>query len=218
MKLTCKHGILAFPTSRFRITQGTVVLSLSRDREGNLVPRASLDIEAQGRVGRYKVYLAVSGPLEKPEVLPRSVPALSRNEIFALVMGEERWAGVEREETDVDAAFTGEMARLLTTGLGITIFRPVEQALATGLGLEELAIHYSYQEPLRLRLGKYLAERLYLSYATHLTGKLKSSTFGVKLEVAPKVSIGWSSNLTSLGPGSGERIDNRVEVEAGFRF
>ena len=217
-KLTCKHGNLVFPTSRFRITRGTVELDLSRDGEGNFLVRANLDVEAQGRVGRYMVYLAVSGPIEKPEVSPRSVPALSQNEIFALLMGEEKGAGLEGEGRDVNAAFSGEMARLLTTGLGITIFRPVEQALATGLGLEELAIQYSYQEAVRLRLGKYLGERLYLSYTTHLTGKLKSSSFGVKLEVTPNVSMGWSTNLTSLGVGAGERIDNRWEMEAGFRF
>jgi autotransporter translocation and assembly factor TamB len=107
------------------------------------------------------------------------------------------------------AAFGEQTRQLLTAGLGSLVARPLEQVLAAGLGLAEFSVEFGVAEPVRVRVGQYLVDRLYLAYARSVTGSTPTWLWRATYEITPSFWLGFSVN---------ERQEQRFELQSVFRF
>jgi hypothetical protein len=190
-------GWLQFPTARMRVVRSSADVSVAPGASGQLEGRFIVRVDAEGQVKGYEVVLTMSGPAESMSVSATSVPPLPEREITALLTGGAPFA--EALAAPEAGALLARTARdVLTANLGPQALRPLEQVFATGLGLEEFSFEFNYGEPVRLRTGTYLLRRilgrqLYVSYSRTLTGPLPSFTLRVSYQLAPYLTLSWST-------------------------
>lgn len=104
---------------------------------------------AQGQVGDTRVFVDVAGPLSNPSVVWSSEPPMSQSDILAIVFGATGEAGTP----------TGLAGR----ELGRLLIGSVTSAIQRALHLDELSISYDTQNPVTLRIGKFLSAKFYLT-------------------------------------------------------
>jgi translocation and assembly module TamB len=191
-----RRGTVDLPGASFRISYASVEATLSPP----LVPvpgmpavaeaRAVVRVEAESHVRGYDVYLSMSGPLTDPNVEPkislRSVPDLDEERLWAMVTGLPVGPG---------AAALGDRTRaLLTTGIGVVALNPLQRATASALGLEEFGVEYGQYEPVRVRVGRYLVQKLYATYLRSLSSQIPTWDFTLAYQVLPTLSLGARIN------------------------
>jgi len=203
--LESRRGVLSFPGAQFQLTFAAVDIyvppPVTPPTGGPPVfsPRLTLRAEGQALVQAYRVFLTVAGPIDDLQPQLRSIPDLPQSELYALVIGVG--AG--------PAAFGEQTRQLLTAGLGSLVARPLEQVLAAGLGLAEFSVEFGVAEPVRVRVGQYLVDRLYLAYARSVTGSTPTWLWRATYEITPSFWLGFSVN---------ERQEQRFELQSVFRF
>ena len=211
-----RRGWLLFPAGRFRATfvaADVTAYGTPGEPAGGLVTRTDLHIESEAVIAGYQVFLTITGPVDNPSVSARSVPALSSQEVNALITTGQPF--VSGPTGGAEAATLGQVTRgVLGTSLSAVALRPVERAFAEGLGLEEVGFEFRYGEPIRVRAGTYLLPgplkaRLYLSYVRSLAGAASTSSMRLTYDVAPALSLGMSID---------ERDVVRFEVQRTKRF
>jgi translocation and assembly module TamB len=104
---------------------------------------------AQGQVGDTRVFVDVAGQLPNPSVVWSSDPPMSQTDILALVFGASGEAGTP----------TGLAGR----ELGRLLIGSVTSAIQRALHLDELTVSYDTQNPVTLRIGKFLTAKFYLT-------------------------------------------------------
>jgi hypothetical protein len=190
-------GWLQFPTARMRVVRSSADVSVAPGASGQLEGRFIVRVDAEGQVKGYEVVLTMSGSADSMSVSATSVPPLPERDITALLTGGAPFA--EALAAPEAGTLLARTARdVLTASLGPQALRPLEQVFATGLGLEEFSFEFNYGEPVRLRTGTYLLRRilgrqLYVSYSRTLTGPLPSFTLRVSYQLAPYLTLSWST-------------------------
>lgn len=139
----------AFGTT-FVVEEGTAVFQEFRGTEPVLSARA------RTRVGDVTVFVHLSGTPDQMQIRLTSDPDLPHERIVQLLAAQ---AGIER-------ATGGEVEVALRQQLARFVLGEFEQWLRRLLGLAELRIEYDFERPLRLRLGKFLLQDLYLTLTT----------------------------------------------------
>jgi translocation and assembly module TamB len=104
---------------------------------------------AQGQVGDYRIFVDVSGLLPNPSVVWSSEPPLTQSDILAVVFGATGEVGTP----------TG----LAGIQLGRILIGSVTSAIQRALHLDELTLSYDTQNPITLRIGKFITANFYLS-------------------------------------------------------
>jgi len=191
-----RRGTVDLPGATFRVTYASMEATVSPPR----VPapgmpavaevRAFIRLDAEAKARGYQVYLTMSGPLTDPNVEPkldlRSVPDLDSERLWAMVTGLP--VGPEAP------AFGSRTRALLSSGLGVVALYPIQRATARALGLEEFGVEYSQYEPMRVRLGGYMVEKLYATYVRSLAGPARAYDLTLAYQVLPTLSIGARIN------------------------
>ena len=107
---------------------------------GDVLPTVNLD--ATTRFRRYDIFLRVTGPLEQMEMILRSDPALTKDQIIKMLT-------LQREVTGTNQGVTqDDFQNLMTVGLEMTVLGDVEEIFKETLGLNEFMIYSG-----RLRTG-----------------------------------------------------------------
>jgi len=203
--LESRRGTLTFPGARFQISYAAIDIFVPPPQapEGGgppvFSPRLNLQAEGQATVQGYRVFLTVAGPIDNLQPRLRSIPDLPQSELYALVVGVGRTPGAFGEET----------RQLLTAGLGSVVARPIEELFMLGLGLAEFSVEFGVAEPIRVRVGQYLVDRLYLSYLRSVTGAMPTWTVRTTYEITPTFWLGFSVT---------ERRERRFELQNIIRF
>jgi len=203
--LESRRGTLSFPGAQFRVTFAAVDVFVpppTTPATGGppvFSPRITLRAEAQATVQGYQVVLTVSGPVDNLQPQLRSIPDLPQSELYALVIGVGGGPFELGRETQ----------QLLTAGLGSFVARPLEQAIATGLGLAEFGVEFGVREPVRVRIGQYLLPQFFLTYITSVAAPEPTWTLRATYEVTPSFWVGVSVN---------ELQEQRFEIQSIFRF
>ena len=104
---------------------------------------------AQGQIGDTRVFVDASGPLSNPSIVWSSEPPMSQSDILALVFGATGEAGTP-------TGFAGQ-------ALGRLLIGSVTSAIQRALHLDELSLSYDTQNPVTLRIGKFLSAKFYLT-------------------------------------------------------
>lgn len=99
---------------------------------GSFLPNVNL--ESTARFSRYRIYMKVTGPVEKMDLLLSSDPPLERNTIVRMLTLQRDTAG-SNEVTSED------MNNLMTVGLQMTVLGDVETWIKQTLGLDQFRIY-----------------------------------------------------------------------------
>ncbi len=189
------QGRLNFPNARLNLAHARV--AIAREAGKALTVRI-VDSEATGQVGDYELIMNPSGQIyplvcTEPGCVPldlnaRSTPFLDTPYIMALLMGpviSPESAGVGLDPLAVLSA-----ARRPTSTAG-TITGVM---IPTFFG-QSVALDYSFEGPLALRLRQRLFGRLSAQYITPLTGPgPENNRLVLTYPVTPRYSLGWSIN------------------------
>jgi len=200
-------GSFSFPAATFRFREGSIDIVAQAAKP----VRATIDADAEARVREYHVYLHVSGPLTDPRISTQSVPYLTGEEILALLTGRDI-SPLTATGMTPQQALEGEFRTLLTAGLRQTVLTPIERELAASIGLSELTFTFGTQDqPVVVRAGTYLSERIYLQHIRSLGGAVESSLIrgAYRIYSNPPIWLGYSID---------ELQRRQWELETHFRF
>lgn len=148
--------------------------------------------EVEGRlVGPVHIYLTFAGQLPgEIQVKATSDPPLAEQEIYA-ILGAEPFGGLATATSAVDA-LSERFVSLLGLGLQAGVFEPLEAELRAMLGLSEFQITFALNQPVEVRVGKYLLKDLLVSYQRALTPEERVDWWlSVSYEVKPGTVIGY---------------------------
>lgn len=205
--LAIERGSFSFPGATFRFREGSIDVAA----EVGEPVRATIEADAEARVHEYHVYLHVSGPLTDPKISTQSVPYLTEEEILALLTGRGI-SPLAATGMTPQQALESEFRTLLTAGLRQTVLSPIERELAASIGLSELTFAFGTQDqPVVVRAGSYLSDRIYLQHIRSLGGAAESSLIrgAYRIYFNPPIWLGYSID---------ERQTRRWELETHFRF
>lgn len=140
------QGEIALFGTSFQLTEGEATFSEALGHEPQISARA------QALYGPTRVYLDVNGVLPNPTLTWSSDPPMSQPDILALVIGSS-------SSSSAVGLAGQEVGRLLLGSVG--------QALQRALHLDEFTISYDpqNQNPVTLRIGKFIVRSLYLAVA-----------------------------------------------------
>jgi len=170
-------GTVTLLGTLFQLTDGEAMFSEAL----GLVPRISA--RAQAVYGETRVFLDVNGVPPDPTVTWSSDPPMTQSEILSLVVG--------------NSGGTGSAAALAGQEIGRLLLGSVGQAIQRALHLDEFSISYDPQNPVTLRIGKFIVRNLYLAL---------SEVFARPPGAAP----------TLPGPGSLTRLTNTGQAYTVF--
>jgi translocation and assembly module TamB len=145
------NGTISILGKTFTLTDGQAIFSEAL----GLDPQVSA--RAQANYGQTRVYLDVRGVMPSPDVLWSSDPPLSQQDILSLVAG-----------TGAPGLAGQELGRLLLGSFS--------QSIGQFLRLDEVSISGDSQNPVTLRIGKFIVNNLYLSVSEVLGGAVTPGT------------------------------------------
>ncbi len=165
-----RNGQVRFPNARARVTEGRVIVAITRDPATDLLrTRVDVDATATGRAGQYLITLALNGPLDLSgegqnlqnlRVDVTSNPPLSQSEAFAQLLGTAPRDNGDFNSNQANQAYAGAVLQVLSAPL----FSGVERSVAQALGLDSVSFDYRFDEPLSVQFAKALNDRVFVTY------------------------------------------------------
>jgi autotransporter translocation and assembly factor TamB len=150
-----------------------------------------LDLQASTSVGETQILFLMDGPLNKPSYHLTSMPAMTQEDLVALLTIGETRSGLARK---------GERAS--TAGAAVFTTEPLVNALGdevrSTMGLEVLQLEpvlgENNQVSARVTLGTHLSDRLFVSYSQNL-GATEDQQFLVQYSLLDYLSV-WGQELS----------------------
>ncbi len=216
-----KRGSVNLPTAHFRLDEAEVAFGLAPPQPFTATGKAVLNSRLRGSQGpdkRAQAYVVTAtvtirypqGDQEKPIVMELAAqPFLEESEIYRLLTRQDVIQGIIERRGDVEATIKQEAMQYITTALQPQIVEPVERAIADALGLSEFSIMASLEEPVEVKLGKYLVKGLRVSYSRAVSARETRFKFKVDYEVIKQMSLSWSTD---------QQRSRTMGLEANFRF
>ncbi len=158
-----RRGRIEFSGRRFAVERGTVTFDGAED------PNPALDIRLAHGLREAVIAVEVGGTLKKPEVrLLCDPPIYDQAQIVSLILtGRAGSQGVAGENLDATAALTSllfaQIAGRIVPQLGLDVVRIANVQQRTTEG------QITGQTDTRVEIGRYVGDRIYLSYA-HVFG------------------------------------------------
>jgi len=160
-------------------------------------------------LGPVKVTLNLSGELPPNHVLAASseppLPSSEVNELLAIapLRPDSRLASDRAQ--GVDDMLANAVASRIFHG----VLSPLQEELSETLGLEQFDITVGLNQPVELRVGKYLVKDLLVSYRRTAGGPEEEYDLRVSYNVKGRYEVGWQSD---------ERQRSEFAIEYRWRF
>lgn len=121
-------GTISYLRTDFKLREAGLVWI----EPGTFLPNVNL--ESTARFSRYRIYMKISGPVEKMDLVLTSDPPLERNTIVRMLTLQRDTAGSNEVTSD-------DMNNLMTVGLQMTVLGDVETWIKQTLGLDQFRIY-----------------------------------------------------------------------------
>ena len=191
-RLESDSGYVRFRGQRYEISRAT--LDLLPGTNGTV-----LNLIAESEFSGYRVSLGLAGQIDAIDTTLRSEPALSRDEIVALITtGRTETRTLSNQ--DPLRSGVGAAASILSSGL---ISRPTEQLLGLSRFQIDPIIRPNANPAARLTVGQQLSRNFYVSYSTNLATEqdqtaLAEYTFSNRFSGLATYTQGGSSTRQGL--------------------
>ncbi|MBP1764863.1 MAG: hypothetical protein H6Q65_1921 [Firmicutes bacterium] len=204
--LRAVRGTVSYLRTPFRVRYATVHFL----REGSMEPTVKLVAETS--LSQTKVYLNASGSLQQIDIHLTSEPAMNQQEILSLLTLRSRYTEQANTQGAVRDSGLGrdEAVGLMSTGLQMAFMNEMEASFRNVFGLDEFRfIEGSSSESLlwtgtnsstnfnkqaySVKIGKYLTDRLYLSY-TRGVASYEGNSFSIRYDLTRRISLTGASD------------------------
>ena len=181
--ITAIQGEANYLSRQFRLESGSL-----RFTPPATVPQ--LEVQASTTVGETQVLFLMDGPLNRPSYHLASLPAMSQEDLVALLtVGETR------------SGLTGRGERASLAGAAVFTTEPLVNALGdevrTATGLETLQLEpivgEDKQVSAKITLGTHLSDRIFVSYSQNL-GATEDQQVVVQYSLLDYLSV-WGQEL-----------------------
>ncbi len=189
-RFSVTQGTLKYLNNQFKVTDGVAEFN----QTDSFLP--SLTLKAETTVDTYTIKFGLEGPLSHMTLHLSSSPALSEQQIIALLT-------VRKLSLNDDGVEKNAINSLVTTGLQMVLLGDVENSLKEYLALDEFKVTQSYLDPFAkklarkdngdqlyyysLSIGKELFKDFMVTFGTGLNYNL--SRFGMSYQLSKHVGI-----------------------------
>jgi hypothetical protein len=216
--LSLAEGTTTLPRATMQITQFEVnyalkpadthsdpaELLLTGDVRGQA--EAILRADQGSRDDSVRIIMDISGALpDQIRVNATSEPPLTETQIFALLGGipfATVTQGVVRD-SDLAEVLSEQFLSTLAAAFRLRVFEPFEDELKRALGLDQLTVHFTYDQPVSVKLGKYLLQDLLITYERSMAEGPDIYDLNVSYILPRGIRVSYHTD---------ERGDHRVEV------
>jgi translocation and assembly module TamB len=212
-KIESLRGTLNYLRTQFRIDEANVAFTQFRSFE------PVINLKASTRLEQTSVILLVNGPATAMNVKLTSEPQMTQQEILSLLTLRSKFS--ERQTSGKRDTSLGrdELVGMLDAGLQLQFFAEVEGMLRNSLGVDEFRLQRGAsidplfsqdrtdadQDQYRVQIGKYITDRLMLSYTTGV--KSSERSYGARYDITRRISL--TADVDEF---------NRLRIGAGMRF
>lgn len=222
-----RRGSVALPSGRLAIDEFRVNFALAPvsgmrsdplplELTGSVVGKASTTLTPQGSSTAQSgesihISLDISGNLpDQVRLQATSEPALSEAQIIALLGGLSTASLSGSTPTDgLTNVLSERFLSTLATAFKARLFDPFEEELKRRLGLAELGVNFTLDQPVSVKVGKYVLENLLVTYERSLTQGPEAYNLEVSYQMPSGVRVIYHRD--ELG-------DSRVRVGYTFGF
>jgi autotransporter translocation and assembly factor TamB len=183
-EITAIQGEASYLSRQFRLESGSL-----RFAPPATVPL--IDLQASTSVGETQIYFLMDGPLNKPSSHLTSMPAMSQEDLVALLTIGETRSGLARRG---DRASTAGAAVFTTEPLVNALGDEVRSSLGLDVLQLEPVVGDNQQVSARVTLGTRLSDRLFVSYSQNL-GATEDQQFLVQYSLLDYLSV-WGQELS----------------------
>lgn len=206
-KMSVKYKLSAAPG---QYGQDPVELVLSGEVSGiaeTVIESASLN----GRdIGQVTVRIALVGQLpDQWDLKVSSSPPMDEDQIYAMLGGAPLGylTGGDSGPQDIQQMVSQQFLSALAAGFRMKVFAPIEQSLKRALGLSELSLNFTFNQPVEIRVGKYLMEDLLVSYRTAFGSEDGGEyDLSVSYEVGNQLRVSYSTDEGSRDTMALEKV------------
>ncbi|BBB91550.1 MAG TPA: translocation/assembly module TamB domain-containing protein [Methylomusa anaerophila] len=202
-RITARNGSVRYLTNRFNIKTGSAEFSPYRGIE------PVIKLHAENRLASTVINLDINGPVSAMNLGLTSEPAMSQEEILSLLtLRGSYFTGQRTSNGSVDSVLgRDQLISLLDAGLQMQFIAETENAVRNILGVDEFQIvrasmfdvrnqrnqtSRSTQSPefagYNLEIGKYLTDKLLISYTLGIDQKTQNISF--RYELNKRISVG----------------------------
>ncbi len=214
-RIEARRGTVKYLTNRFTILSGSAEFTQYR----SIVP--VIKLQAQAKLERTTINLAINGPASAMDLTLTSEPAMSQQEIISLLTLRGSYF-TKNDSTAHDSSFgRDELVSLLDAGLQMRFIAEVESSLQNALGVDELQLVRSSLfdsssrssrnddqfQGYNIQIGKYLTDKLLINYSVGLDQH--NNSFGFRYDLTKNIGIGGSVG----GP-----TKSQLTIETRFAF
>lgn len=219
---------ISLPGGSFKVNSGGMRLDLAPEHTWTSEPRVRLQIAlnywataeqdiptamVNGReLGPVHIILEINGklpntPETKDVIQVKSDPQLSEDQILTLI-GMRPFQGAG--PTDLSQAVSEQFASLLAIGFREALLAPIAAELRRSLGLSEFTVNFSFDQPLEVRIGKYVFRHLLVSYRFRAVGPEQEEwDLALNYVLPSRYQVSYSTD---------ENGENQFRVSHGWTF
>lgn len=205
-RLAAVAGRVSMPGGLVDVQEFSVVFAVE-PRAGAVRAPRPLDLRAEVRgraervvsqvrvddqlVGPVHIYLNFSGGIPgQIRVTATSEPPLAEEQIYA-ILGAEPFGGLTAAGQIGGQALSQRFVSLLAMGLRAGVLEPLEAQLRQLLGLAEFSINFRLDQPVEVRVGKYIVRNLLVSYRRSVGSGEDEWWLSVSYEVLPGTVVSY---------------------------
>lgn len=211
-RITASRGTVSYLRTPFTIKEASAEFT----QLGSFAPVVKLNAET--RLDRTKIFLAINGPVGEMDFSLTAEPAMNQQEILSLLTLRSHY--FDKQSGGADSGLgRDELLTLLDAGLQIRFVSELESAFRKAFGLDEFRLVRDTldadrsettrdREVYNIEIGKYLTDRFMLNYTVGV-GYDENNKIGFRYELTRRMSI----------MGSYDRLDGEmIGIETRFKF
>ncbi len=164
-------------------------------------------------IGRVTIRLVIDGTLsEQIDIRVSSTPPLAEEQIYALLGTAPFGGAISSGSTGFDSAgqmVSRQFISALALGFRTAVFMPIEQEIRRSLGLSEFSVNFTFNQPVEIRIGKYIMDDLLVSYRTAFGSGDEEYDITVSYEFGPSLRLSYTAD---------ELNRSKIQVERAWDF
>ncbi len=158
-----------------------------------LIPSAVVD----GRqIDQLTVFIEIGGALPNDINLTLSSrPQLSEDQLYQIIGTEPLGLVADGGGGSLTDLFSQQFTGLLAAGFRAAIFRPVEEQIKQALGLDQFTVMFGFDQPIDVRIGKYVMEDLLVNYRHTVVSETEDEwDLGLSYELPRKFRVSFTTD------------------------
>ncbi|VBB09254.1 translocation and assembly module tamb [Lucifera butyrica] len=206
------RGTVNYLQTPFQVTEGRADFIQFRSFE------PVITLSAQTKLEQTTVYMTAKGPVSAMDLRLSSQPEMNQQEIISLLTLRSRYYDKQKDTTSNTGLGRDELYSIMNAGLQMSFLSEVEGSFRNAFGLDEFQLvpgtlsdqdkaEAINRDVYSLEVGKYVTDRLFLSYTMGVDHTEQSML--VRYDLSPRISLTGSTDTQN---------NKKLELQARFRF